>query len=466
MRELPGLAAKRCQLALHRFEPRLLDHGPPLRRRARSSAPRQPGGRAAPARPPRGSGSPRAGPARSSRPRVPAPNCPSTAKASSQRERRSRSLRPPAGPRARCRSARSHSTASWVKSSSWRAYTRVELIARLVAGEVLEVLAVVLLEEALGASAVGVHVHGPAILGSAMEAPTPTRPQRGAELELSIDGLAFGGRVSRGSTASSCSSPARCPETACGPSSGRASAASPRPGRSRCSSPRPTASPRPPTTRARPGRSCATTASLRSSTGRWTTPCAAWAASTDSCSTRSSPPSSPGATATSSSTRSGPRRTARWSAASTPPGRDASTRWTTACWPPSRGTRRASACRLVPRAGLTRVRQADRRRAAAQPGGARGAADRPAAGAPRHLRGRARRRRPRSGRRRGRCLLDAHPGAGGDHGGRGDRAPRGRPRPRRGAVRAAASDLARTRSSRPTRRWASACTASRASWPA
>ena len=84
---------------------------------------------------------------------------------------------------------------------------------------------------------------------------------------------------------------------------------------------RPTASRPSPTTPARRGRCCPTSASSRSRPSRSTTRSSGSATSRASSSSRSSPPSSSGATATSSSTRSARPTTARSSAASTRPAR-------------------------------------------------------------------------------------------------------------------------------------------------
>ena len=86
--------------------------------------------------------------------------------------------------------------------------------------------------------------------------------------------------ASRAATATSCSWPAPCPATACGRWSARPRRPTPRRARWRSSSPRRTACRRSPTTRARRGRCCPTSASSRSRPRRSTRRCAGSGGST------------------------------------------------------------------------------------------------------------------------------------------------------------------------------------------
>ena len=98
--------------------------------------------------------------------------------------------------------------------------------------------------------------------------------------------------------------------------------------------------------------------------------------------------------------RHGRRRRARLRLPRRPAAGSRSSTSRTACSPPSAATSCAG-CALdaLPRAGPRRLRPPRRRRLPAQPRRARGPAHRPGAGAPRHLAGRARRRRARRGAR-------------------------------------------------------------------
>ena len=149
--------------------------------------------------------------------------------------------------------------------------------------------------------------------------------------------------------------------------------------------------------------------------------------------------SSSGATATSSSTRSAPATTARWCAASTRPARgSASSTSRTACWPPSAGNQaRRAALQWCRERGPGRLRPPRADRPAAQPRRARGPAHRRSAGAPRHLRRAGRPRRLRRGGRRRQRRVDAGARRRRDHRRRQDRGP-ARHRGHRGGARRAA----------------------------
>ena len=173
------------------------------------------------------------------------------------------------------------------------------------------------------------------------------RPLRGAELDLRIDALAFGGNgVARldgyvvfvhGAVPGDRVRAVRHEAQA-----GLRRGAHDRGARARARAHRP----RSPTTRARRGRCSPTSASSRSRPSRSTTRCGASASSTATSSSRSSPPSSSGATATSSSTPSAPTTTATLVCGFHAPGLVGGDRRRsrTACCRPSAATRPAARC--------------------------------------------------------------------------------------------------------------------------
>ena len=311
--------------------------------------------------------------------------------------------------------------------------------------------------------------------GRRSEHPTRFRPGRSAATSSSCRSTRWrsAARAWRGSAtaATSCSSPARSPATACARSCTSASAATPTRARSRCSSRAPSGSRRWPTTRASPGRCSPTSASSRSSTSRSTRRSSGSATSTASSSRRSCRRSNSGATATSSSTPSATgRRRARLRLPRAGRGqRGAGDRGLPARLrarqPRTRVLRRAELVSLEqgahglgarrPRLGAARERE--QRIGPAADGRVRlrnlvvreGRRTRQAAGPDRHHRRRARGRRARGGARGGsrreprRRAVDALATARPRRRGRRHRARLGRGRAARAARRARPADLRR-----------------------